>query len=291
MRKAVSIIGVGNMGGGMALNLLSRGYSVQVHDVDAQKVAFYKEKGAVALTEPALAATDFVAVAATIVCVVDAAQTEDVLFGSQDLAASLSAGHTVLLCPTIAAQDVERFSAGLQTLGIHSIDAPMSGGPVRAANGSMSLMVACPDAVFVQNETLLRDLSSQVFRISEKPGDAARTKLVNNLLAAINLAGAAEAIALAQCMGLDASRTLDVIEQSSGQSWIGSERMRRAIAGDFAPRAHMTLLAKDSKLALQMAQSLGFTNPLGSEAAAIFARALEAGLADQDDAAIIKLLR
>jgi L-threonate 2-dehydrogenase len=173
--------------------------------------------------------------------------------------------------------------------GIHTIDAPMSGGPLRAQDGSMSLMVSCEDALFARHEPLLRDLSSKLFRISEKPGDAARTKLVNNLLAASNLAAAAEAIALAQKMGLDASRTLDVIEQSSGQSWIGSERMRRALANDYAPRAHMTLLAKDSKLALQMAQSVGFKNPVGEMAADAFAQALEAGMAELDDAALIRL--
>ena len=83
-----------------------------------------------------------------------------------------------------------------------------------------------------------------MFRIGARPGDGARTKLVNNLLAGINLAGAAEAMALAERLGLDPARTLDVIEQSSGQSWIGSDRMRRAIAGDFAPRAHVTPAAK-----------------------------------------------
>ena len=82
---------------------------------------------------------------------------------------------------------------------------------------------------------------------------------MNNLLAGINLAGAAEAMAMAQRMGLDLGRTLDVIEQSSGQSWIGSDRMRRAIAGDYEPRAHVTLLQKDTRLAVEAAAAAGFT--------------------------------
>jgi L-threonate 2-dehydrogenase len=291
MRQTVNIIGVGNMGGGMALNLLSRGYAVHVHDLDASKVNFLEQKGAIAGIESTQFAMKSVV---TIICVVDAEQTQQVLFGAQGLLnddpASLR-GHTVLLCPTIAPQDVERFAQQLSEHGVHTIDAPMSGGPARAQDGSMSLMVACPDSVFAKNEGLLRDLSSKLFRISEKPGDAARTKLVNNLLAASNLAAAAEAIALAQKMGLDASRTLDVIEQSSGQSWIGSERMRRALADDYAPRAHMTLLAKDSKLALQAAAGVGFTPQIGAQAASIFAQALEAGLAGEDDAALLKLFQ
>jgi L-threonate 2-dehydrogenase len=152
-------------------------------------------------------------------------------------------------------------------------------------------MVAGADAAVARVQTLLDAISGKVFRISQQVGDAARTKLVNNLLAGINLVGAAEALALAQRLGLDAGRTLDVIEQSSGQSWIGSDRMRRALAGDVAPRAHMTLLAKDTGLALDAAQAAGFTGPLGAAANTVFAQALRAGLADMDDAALLGFLK
>jgi L-threonate 2-dehydrogenase len=291
MAKTVSIIGVGNMGGGMVLNLLKRGYTVHVRDLDASKEAFLEQKGAIAGIKSAQSA---IKSTVTIICVVDSAQVDKVLLGADGLLQATPEQlrkHTVMLCPTIAPQDVERYTQLLAQHGMQTIDAPMSGGPARAQDGSMSLMVACQDAVFAQHESLLRDLSSKLFRISETPGDAARTKLVNNLLAASNLAAAAEAIALAQKLGLDASRTLDVIEQSSGQSWIGSERMRRAIAGDFAPRAHMTLLAKDSKLALQMAQSVGFENPIGERAAQAFKQALQEGMSELDDAALLRLFQ
>ena len=285
--KSVLIVGVGNMGGGMVGNLLSKGWNVLVSDMDAEKVEKWVSKGAVAQSIRAQAATEIVAI---IICVVDAAQTEDVLFGDQGLAHSLQAGQTVMLCPTILPQDVELFAARLAERGIHTIDAPMSGGPARAADGTMSLLVACPDTVFEQHADLLNALSSKVFNISEKPGDAARTKLVNNLLAGINLVGAAEALALAAKLGLDVGKTLGVIEQSSGQSWIGSDRMRRAIVGDYAPRAHVTLLEKDTRLALECAHAAGFEGPLGAAASSVFAQAHAAGLAAQDDAAIFKYL-
>ena len=92
-------------------------------------------------------------------------------------------------------------------------------------------------------------------------------------------------------MGLDLATTQDVIEQSSGQSWIGSDRMRRAIAGDLAPRAHMTLLEKDLRLAVQAALAAGFQGPLGAPARDVFASASAAGLAELDDAALLKWLR
>ena len=140
----------------------------------------------------------------------------------------------------------------------------MSGGPVRARDGTMSLMVACADAVFERWQGLLRDLSSRLFRVGSTPGDGARTKLVNNLLAAVNLAGAAEALALAQRLGLDPAATLAVIEQSSGQSWIGSDRLRRALAATRPCRRTSRLLAKDSALALDGAPRGRFRAATGS---------------------------
>ncbi|NNU44034.1 NAD(P)-dependent oxidoreductase [Ramlibacter montanisoli] len=286
MNKHVGIVGVGNMGGGMAARLLGCGWQVRACDLVAERMQALVPLGGSAAATPAEAARG---AAAVIVCVVDAQQAESVLFEPQGIAGALAPGGAVLLCPTIAPADVERLAAGLAERGLHAIDAPMSGGPARARDGSMSLMVACEDAVHDAQRELLDTLSGKVFRVGTRPGDGARTKLVNNLLAAINLAGAAEAIALAQRLGLDPARTLDVIEQSSGQSWIGSDRMRRAIDGDFAPRAHVTLLQKDTRLALEAARAAGFAARLGPVAHQAFNDAVQAGHAGLDDAALLKL--
>lgn len=283
----VGIVGVGNMGGAMAQRLGTLGWAPWVHDIDAAKVESLKLFGALAPENIHHAASTSVA---TIICVVDAVQTRDILFGPQAIAPHLRSGHVVVLCPTIAPEDVEAIAAQLGALGVDTIDAPMSGGPARARDGSMSLLVAGADAVVLRCAPLLQALSNKIFRISKRPGDGARTKLVNNLLAGINLVGAAEVMALARRMGLDLERTLDVIGQSSGQSWIATDRMRRAIAGDLAPRAHMTLLAKDTRLAQQAAQGVGFEGPLGPLAAQVFAAALDAGLADLDDGALLQFL-
>jgi len=283
----VAVVGVGNMGGALAARLLAQGWPVHVHDIDPHKHAVLAAAGASTHASPAQAAQSCEAV---IVGVVDAAQCEQVLFGAQGLAGAMRPGSMVMLCPTIAPQDTESLAGRLAPHGIEALDAPMSGGPARARDGSMSLMLAGREAVVTRFEALLAALSSRIFRISERVGDGARTKLVNNLAAGINLVGAAEVLAMARAMGLDLGRTLDVIEQSSGQSWIGSDRMRRAIAGDWAPRAHMTLLEKDTRLALQAAQEAGYAGPLGAAAAQVFARASAAGLADLDDAAVLRWL-
>ena len=166
----------------------------------------------------------------------------------------------------------------------------MSGGPLRARDGSMSLMVACADAVYQRWQGLLADLSSRLFHVGTQPGAGARTKLVNNLLAAVNLAGAAEALALAQRIGLDPAATLAVIEQSSGQSWIGSERLHRALADDPAVGAHVALLAKDSTLALDLAQRAGVDVPMGRAAQGLFAEACAQGLERHDDSVLWRWL-
>jgi 3-hydroxyisobutyrate dehydrogenase len=284
---SVAIVGVGNMGGGIAQRLLDQGWQVRAFDIDAAKMAALQALGASAHADAATAVTGC---GVLIVCVVDAGQTDDVLFGPHGAAQVMQPGQVVLLCPTISPGDVEDFARRLAERGISTIDAPMSGGPARARDGTMSLMVACEDAVFERQRRVIEAMSSKVFRISQRPGDGARTKLVNNLLAGINLAGAAEALAMAQRLGLDPAATLGVIEQSSGQSWIGSDRMRRAIAGDYAPRAHVTLLQKDTRLAVQAAAAAGFEGPLGPAARDVFARAAEAGMGDLDDAALFRLL-
>jgi 3-hydroxyisobutyrate dehydrogenase-like beta-hydroxyacid dehydrogenase len=215
-----------------------------------------------------------------LVAVVDTPQCEAVLWAADGAAPQMRPGQTVLLCPTIAPQDIEHMADRLLAQGVAVIDAPMSGGPARARDGSMSLMLAAPAA----------DLAARRVVVGDRLGDGARTKLVNNLLAGINLAGAAEALALATRLGLDPQRTLDVITQSSGQSWIGSDRLARALQGDLQPRAHTTLLAKDTGLAVVMAEHGGVPLHLGPVAAQLFQAACAAGWADSDDAALLPFL-
>lgn len=287
----VSVVGAGNMGGGMLARLRGLGWTVGVHDSDPQAQARAVTRGAVPCGSAREAAHMLAPDGVLIVVVVDAAQTEAVLWGDGGAGSVLQAGQSVMLCPTLGPATVQAQAERLAQMGIGFIDAPMSGGPLRAQEGTMSLMVACSDAVWQRSQKLLNALSQQVFRVGTRPGDGARTKLVNNLLAAVNLVGAAEAMALAERLGLDPAATLSVIEASSGQSWIGSDRMRRALAGDFEPRAHVTLLAKDTGLAVQAADEVAFDPPLGRLARDLFAQALGKGWADLDDAALLQLMR
>jgi 3-hydroxyisobutyrate dehydrogenase len=288
MNVSIGVIGVGNMGLAMAARLCEQGRRVLVRDVRAERQALAERDGARACATPALLAQECGVV---IVAVVDAAQTEAVLFDRDGVVSAATPATCVVLCPTIAPESVESFATRLDAAGIDWIEAPMSGGPARARAGTMSLMVACRDKVFERHAAFLATLAEPVFRLGERAGDGARTKLVNNLLAAVNLVGAAEALALAERVGLDPARTLAVIERSSGQSWIGGDRMARALAGATAPLAHTTLLAKDSGLAVAMAAAAGVDPKLGALAAAAFASAVAQGHGERDDSCLLELLR
>lgn len=279
----VGLIGVGAMGLAIAQRLRDGGHAVCVRDIEASREALARAAGCRVAASPAQLARE---VEVLIVTVVDGAQTHEVLFGADGAALGLKRGSLVLLCATIAPEEAGTAAAQLAELGVDALDAPMSGGPQRARDGQMSLMVAGAESAFRRCLPLLRELASRVFCIGARPGDGARTKIVNNLLAAINLAGMAEALALADRLGLDAATTLGVIEQSSGQSWIGSDRAHRWLAHDASVRARVALLAKDSALALAAAPA-DAELPLGRAAAEAFAQAVAAGLTDADDAALI----
>jgi 3-hydroxyisobutyrate dehydrogenase len=288
MTGVVGVIGVGNMGAAMARNLLAQGYTVHAHDIDPGQMQLMRDAGAVTHDSPSALAKSANLI---IIAVVHALQVDQVMDGEEGLGPKLTPDHTLMLCPTISPQDVERLTQHIHSLGASVIDAPMSGGPARAQAGTMSLMVACEEAVYSRHAPVLQVLSNQIFRISTKPGDGARTKLVNNLLAGINLVGAAEVLVLAERMGLSAQTTLAVMAQSSGQSWIGSDRMTRALADHLTPLAHMSLLTKDTRLACEAALDAKVKVPLGQQASEIFAKACEAGWRDMDDAALLQFLR
>jgi 3-hydroxyisobutyrate dehydrogenase len=283
----IGFIGVGSMGLAMAQRLRDADWPVAAFDIDPVRLALAQAAGCMRHDSAAslAAACDVV-----IVAVVDGAQLRQALLGAHGAAQGLRPGATVLVCPTVSPGDVEHVAEALQALGVDVIDAPMSGGPQRARAGTMSLMLAGADAVIQRHMPLLERLSSRLFRVGTRPGDGARTKLVNNLLAAANLAAAAEALALARALGLDPATTLDVIGASSGASWIGDDRGRRAIEGDAAVHARIALLAKDSALALAEAGDAAAALPLGRAAAACFADAVEAGLVDADDSALFSRL-
>jgi L-threonate 2-dehydrogenase len=292
----VGVIGVGNMGSGIAMNLIDRGHKVTARDIRPEAERRVAAHGAqIALHPNALAeAVDIV-----ILVVVNAAQIESVLFGADGVfsgsAAVSSAGRprvpAVMICSTIAPEDTERFAKGVETFGAMLLDAPISGGPARARDGGMSLMLAASEAARSSFDKLLRDMAARLLFVSNRVGDGARVKLFNNLLGGIQLVAGAAAIAAGERMGLSGETLFKVISASSGQSWVTDDRLPRALAGDFEPRAHAHILTKDVTLALEMLKSAGEPFPLGEIALQTFRAACDAGWSDKDDGVVLEVAR
>lgn len=284
----IGFIGIGAMGMAMAKNLHRRGFGIGVRDIRPEAEREAQLLGMMVFDSPAALArhADLI-----VIVVVDAQQIGEVLFGSEGVASAAVGGKAVMLCSTIAPEETAAFARRLAQHGVDTIDAPVSGGPARAEAGTMSMMLAGGDALLARHDGVLAALAEKRFRISDAPGDGARAKLVNNLLAGINLVAGAEALSLGMRIGLDAHKVFDVICASSGMSWIFEDRMARALRDDFTPRASAHILAKDLTLATAMAGSAGHTTPLGDAALAMFRRTLESGWAGLDDAAVLKTYR
>jgi putative dehydrogenase len=299
----VGVIGVGAMGLAMATNLHGKGYAVQARDVADTAIDAAAAAGIGTCKSPRELAdwADLL-----VVVVVNAKQIEEVLFGVDGVVKCSRDGNhidrdngngngngnapVVMLCSTVSPIDSAQFGHRLAAVGIATLDAPISGGPVRAANGTMTLMLAGDQRIVKRLDGVLNDLASKVFFISETIGDGAKTKLVNNMLAGINLTAGDEALALCHRLGLDRQQLFDVICASSGASWIFEDRMARALRDDYAPRAQAHILTKDVGLAVDMAAGASIETPLGAAALQIFKATIAAGLSDEDDAAVIKTI-
>ncbi|MFS8085523.1 MAG: NAD(P)-dependent oxidoreductase [Acidobacteriota bacterium] len=286
--EIVGIIGVGAMGGAMARRLLHHGYRVIVRDIIAERAETLAKLGAV----PAASAAEVARQARIILTVVvDAQQTDDVLFGAAGVAAAAARGTVVVMCSTVAPAYAAGLPGRLASHGIAAVDAPISGGPQRAEAGTLSMMAAAAPETIECVLPVLEALATRLFRVGARAGDGSAMKIVNNMLAGINLAASAESMALAERLGMDLQLVHDVICASSGGSWIFADRMPRAIAADYAPRAAAKILAKDVGLALAAAEAAAALAALARAAHHVFAGTVAQGLGEADDAAVIEYYR
>jgi 3-hydroxyisobutyrate dehydrogenase-like beta-hydroxyacid dehydrogenase len=270
----VGVIGVGAMGMGVARALRDRGFAVAVRDILPEREAEAASHGCVV---PGSAAAVAARSEVVITLVVDAAQTRSVVDEIRGSARS------IMMCSTIAPSDTESIAAGLAFL-----DAPISGGPARARAGTLSVMAAGDDREFERCQPVLEAMAARCFRVGSRVGDGSRMKVVNNMMAAANLAAGCEAMAMASRLGLDPHLALEVAMASSGASWILEDRMRRALAGDYAPRAAARVLAKDIGLFVHEARQQGLTAPMAECTREIFHDTVARGLGEEDDAAVFK---
>jgi putative dehydrogenase len=223
-----------------------------------------------------------------VVLVVNAAQTEQVLFGESGLAATMRRGAVVACSATVDPALPPRWAARLLERGIHLIDAPVSGGAKKAAEGAMTVMASGSNAAFAAAGGLLDAIAGKVYRLSELPGVGSTVKMVNQHLAGVHIAAACEAMALGMRAGADPKALYEVISNSAGSSWMFQNRVPHILAGDYTPLSAVNIFIKDLGIVLDAARGLGFPLPLAAAAHQLYLATAAAGHGAEDDSAVIK---
>ena len=284
--KHVGLIGLGAMGRGMAGSLRRAGYTVHVCDARQGAAAEFAAEGGVACANPAdvAAACDVV-----ISVVVNAAQTESVLFGAHGAAAAMASGSVFIMCSTVDPNWSIAMGERLNALGLLYLDAPISGGAAKAASGQMTMMTSGAPAAYALCEPMLNAMAASVYKLGDHAGAGSKVKIINQLLAGVHIAAAAEAMALGLREGVDPAALYEVITHSAGNSWMFENRMAHVLAADYTPLSAVDIFVKDLGLVLDMARASKFPLPLSSTAHQMFMQASTAGFAKEDDSAVIKI--
>jgi putative dehydrogenase len=282
----IGVVGLGAMGLGMAGSLRRAGYLVHVCDVRTDAAVAFAAEGGLACASPAALAAH----CEVIFCVVvNAAQTEVVLFGDGGAAAAMKPGSLFVMCSTVDPGWSIALEARLAERGLLYLDAPISGGAARAASGQMTMMTAGRPEAYAKAGAALDAMAAKVYRLGDRAGNGSKVKIINQLLAGVHIAAAAEAMALGLREGVDAAALYEVITHSAGNSWMFENRMAHVLAGDYTPLSAVDIFVKDLGLVLDTARASKFPLPLTATAHQMFMQASTAGFAREDDSAVIKI--
>ncbi|AKE11362.1 2-hydroxy-3-oxopropionate reductase [Serratia liquefaciens] len=284
---AVCIVGLGSMGMGAAKSCINAGLTTYGVDLNPQALATLQQAGA---KQAATSADGFASeLDALLLLVVNAAQVKQILFGENGLAAKLKPNTPVMVSSTISAADARQIEQQLLALGLNMLDAPVSGGAAKAAEGQMTVMASGAESTFQQLQPVLDAIAGKVYRIGEEIGLGATVKIIHQLLAGVHIAAGAEAMALAARAGIPLDVMYDVVTHAAGNSWMFENRMRHVVDGDYAPKSAVDIFVKDLGLVADTAKALHFPLPLASTAFNMFTAASNAGFGKEDDSAVIKI--
>lgn len=287
--KKVGLIGLGAMGSGMASSLRRAGFDLYVFDVRLDHARRFCELGGT-VCESIKELGSICDVVVSVV--VNAAQTEEVLFGSSispGLVDSLKPQSVFVMCSTVDPNISISFESRLAQKNILYVDAPISGGAAKAASGEMTMMTSACAAAYEKVNPILEAMSGTIYRLGDKAGIGSKVKVINQLLAGVHIAAAAEAMALGLREGVDASALYEVITHSAGNSWMFENRMAHVLAANYEPLSAVDIFVKDLGIVLDMARASKFPLPLSSTAHQMFMQASTAGFAKEDDSAVIKI--
>ena len=284
-RISAAVFGLGSMGYGMARSLLRAGIATHGFDVAPGQVARFRADGGA----PGEVAEVARRLDAVVVVVLNAAQTEAVLFGDGGVATMLRPGAVVVACATVPPAFARRMAAQCAEAGVRYLDAPISGGAVKAEAGALSVMAAGSPEAFAAARPVLDAIAETVFELGDEPGAGSAMKAVNQLLAGVHIAAMAEALSFGMTQGVDPAQFLAVISKCAGTSWMLENRAPHVVEGDYTPRSSVDIWPKDLGIVLDIARSARFSAPLAAAALQQFLAAQGSGLGQEDDAAVAKI--
>ncbi|EAP95422.1 L-threonate dehydrogenase [Vibrio splendidus] len=286
--QSVGVIGLGSMGMGAAKSCVRAGLDVYGFDLNAQALEELGSFGAKAVATNAVEFAD--QLDSVLVLVVNAQQVNTVLFKT-GLAAALKPNTPVMVSATISAEDAKQIEAQLAEHKLVMLDAPVSGGAVKAEAGEMTIMASGAQGTFDTLAPVLNATAAKVYNIGEAIGLGATVKIIHQLLAGVHIAAGAEAMALAARANIPLDLMYDVVTNAAGNSWMFENRMKHVVDGDYSPKSMVDIFVKDLNLVADTAQDLKFPLPLSSAALNMFVSASNAGFGQEDDSAVIKVFQ
>lgn len=285
----VAFLGLGAMGGPMAATLTRAGWPVAVFDVRPEARAELAALGAEDAANPAAAARG---AATVLVMVRDFAQARAVLLGPDGALDALAPATLVILMSTVAPTDARELGAGCAGRGLRFLDAPVSGGPGAAEGGALSIMLGGPDETVAAARPILETLGdpAKIWQVGQRAGDGQAMKMINQLMAGVNIVATSEALALAARAGLDPRQAFAIVGASAGSSWMFRDRGARMLDGQFTPaRSVLDIFVKDLGIVNDAADDLGLPLFAAAVAHQVFKLGAAAGLGGEDDAGLIRL--
>ncbi|MGJ8623880.1 MAG: L-threonate dehydrogenase [Yoonia sp.] len=283
--QKIAIIGLGSMGYGMASSLLGAGHQTHGFDINPAQVARFQGQGGAVGELPDIASQ----IDALVVVVLNAAQTESVLFGDDGVVGRMKAGSVVLACATVPPAFARDMAARCAQTGVHYLDAPISGGAAKAAQGRLSIMASGTDEAFAAARPALDAMAEKVFELGNQAGAGSAMKAVNQMLAGVHIAAMAEALTFGMTQGVSPEKFVEVIPECAGTSWMLENRAPHIVAGDYTPLSSVNIWPKDLGIVLDIAREAGFAAPVTQAALAQFQEAAAQGLGGEDDAAVAKV--
>ncbi|WP_020185038.1 L-threonate dehydrogenase [Methylopila sp. 73B] len=284
--KKIGLIGLGSMGFGMAASLARAGHAVTGFDVNPDAVARFTAEHGAGAASPAEAAADADII---VVVVVNAAQTRTVLFGENGAATAAKPGAVIIASATMSPDDAKALAKDAEALGLLYLDAPISGGAQRAAEGALTILASGSPETFAAARPALDAMAAKLYELGDATGVGAAFKMVNQLLAGVHIAAACEAITFAKRFDLDIAKVYEVITASAGNSWMFENRIPHVLDGDYSPRSAIDIFVKDLGIVADMSRATKFPTPMAGAGLQLFLMSAAAGMGRDDDASVARL--